>query len=118
MKDSSGQARWLSPKNQVGYIFIIKGKVGRGRRPPSSKDVARKWGTRGWSYPRSQLSPWDRPPNEGPWLRAGKNSRMSQNKVKAGLLTHSIGRMGSVSESETALGDTHSIDKSVDHPRR
>lgn len=34
---------------------------------------------------RSQVSPWDRPPREGPWLLAGKNSRVSQSKEKAGL---------------------------------
>ena len=30
MRDSSGQARERSPKNEEGYVFIIKEKVGRG----------------------------------------------------------------------------------------
>ena len=36
MRDTSGQARGYHPENLVGYSFIIKGKVGRGKRPPSS----------------------------------------------------------------------------------
>ena len=45
----------------------------------------RKRGARGWSYPRSQVSPWDGPPSVGSWLHAGKNSRVSHSKVKEGL---------------------------------
>ena len=31
-----------------------------------SQDVAGKWGVRGWSGPRSQVSLWNGPPSEGP----------------------------------------------------
>ena len=31
----------------------------------------------------SQVSPWDGPPSEDPWLRTGRNSRASHNKLKA-----------------------------------
>ena len=48
-------------------------------------DVAGEWDTRGWSCPRSQVSPWDGPPSEGAWICTGKNSRVSSSKVKAGL---------------------------------
>jgi len=34
--DTNRQARKCSPQSWVGLIFIIKGKVGRGRKPPSS----------------------------------------------------------------------------------
>ena len=40
---------------------------------------------RGWSCPRSQASPWDRLPSEGPWLCAGRNSRSCHRKVKESL---------------------------------
>lgn len=30
--------------------------------------AGKKWGTRGWSCPWSQVSPWDWAPSEGPWL--------------------------------------------------
>ena len=33
----------------------------------------------------SGVSPWDRPPREGPCLCARKNSRVSSSKVKAGV---------------------------------
>lgn len=61
-------------------------------------NFARKQGLRGWSCPKSQLNHWIKPSSEGPWLHSGKNSRMSHDKVKAGLIqrdTHSIGRMQS-----------------------
>ena len=38
------------------------------------------------SPPGTCPSPWDRLQIEGPWLHAGKNSRMSPSRVKAGLL--------------------------------
>ena len=44
--------------------------------------------TREWSYPRSLENPWDRPPSKSPWLLLGKNSRLSQSKVKAGFEFH------------------------------
>ena len=31
------------------------------------------------------MSPWGRPPSEGPWPYVGKNPRASQGKVKASL---------------------------------
>ena len=55
----------------------------------------KKWGARGWSLPRSQVSPWDWLPSEGSWLHAGKYLRVSHSKVKASLFrdTHSADRM-------------------------
>ena len=50
---------------------------------------------------------WDRPPpREGPQLHAGKNSRWSQRKAEACLLSgiHSIGRMWTSSELESRPG--------------
>lgn len=47
--------------------------------------VVGKGSMRGWSHPRSWVSPWDKEPSEGPWLHVGKNSRMSHGKGKAGL---------------------------------
>ena len=44
------------------------------------KTVVGEWGTRGWSCPRSPVSPWDRPPSDGPCLCAGTNSRGSHRK--------------------------------------
>ena len=35
--------------------------------------------------PQRVPGPWDSPPSEDPWLRVGKNSRVSRSKVKAGL---------------------------------
>ena len=32
----------LCPENLVGYSFIIKGRVGRGKRPPSSSFLSRR----------------------------------------------------------------------------
>ena len=66
-------------------------------------------------------SPWDRMPNEGPWLRAGRNSRASQNKVKAGLFREihiPIDRIQSVSESESSPGRNTVHRESVGHLRR
>ena len=45
--------------------------------------VAGKWGSRGWSRPRSQVR--EGPPSDRPGLHAGKNSRGSQSRVKAAL---------------------------------
>ena len=42
-------------------------------------------GPREWSRPRSPATSWDGPPSECPRLCAGKNSRASPSKVKAGL---------------------------------
>jgi len=53
---------------------------------------------RGWLCPRSQVSPWDGPPIEGPWLHAGKNLRTSYRKMKAEI---DVDRMQSVSESKS-----------------
>ena len=39
---TSGWARGCLPKNLVGSCFIIKGKVGRGRRPPPSSFLSRR----------------------------------------------------------------------------
>ena len=50
-----------------------------------SEDVAGETEMRAWSYPRSQGSPWDRLPSEGPWLLARRKSRVSQSKVETGL---------------------------------
>lgn len=47
--------------------------------------AAGNWGARGGSSPRSQVSPWDGLPHEGPWSSARKNSTVSHNKVKASL---------------------------------
>ena len=38
---TSRQARECHPKNLVGYSCIIKGRMGRGRRPPSSSFLSR-----------------------------------------------------------------------------
>ena len=35
---------------------------------------------RGWLHPRSQVSPWDRPPSVGSWFHTGKNPRVSHSK--------------------------------------
>ena len=51
----------------------------------TSDSVAGKWGMRGWLCPRSRVSSWDGPPSEGSWFHAGKNSRVTYSKVKAGL---------------------------------
>ena len=49
------------------------------------------------------MSPWDRPPSEGPWLRAGKNSRGSQSESRfIQRDTQSTGRMWTFSESESS----------------
>ena len=47
--------------------------------------AAGNWGARGGSNPRSQVSPWDGPPPEGPWSHSGEDSRVSHKKVKASL---------------------------------
>ena len=49
--------------------------------------AAREGSVRGWSCPSNQLSPWDQLPNEEPWPHAGKNSGVSQSRVKASLFT-------------------------------
>ena len=61
-----------------------------------------------------------RPPSVGSWLHAGKNSRASPSKVKAGLFrdTHSIERMRSISESESSPGRNTLHRQSVGHLRR
>ena len=38
---SGGGERVPRPENLVGYSFIIKGKVGRGKRPPFSSFLSR-----------------------------------------------------------------------------
>ncbi|XP_059998985.1 protein SREK1IP1 isoform X1 [Lagenorhynchus albirostris] len=60
-----------------------KQKKQRYQKKEKKKEKKRRWGTRGWSCRRSWVSPWDRPPSEGPWLRTGNNSRASHSKVKA-----------------------------------
>ena len=47
--------------------------------------AAGKLGCERWLLPRSWESPWDGHPSEGPWLHTGKNSRVSQSRVKTGL---------------------------------
>ena len=49
------------------------------------------------------MSPRDRPSSEVPWLWAGKNSRASHSKVKAGLSrdADSIDRIQAISKGES-----------------
>ena len=78
------------PPELSGLHFYNQRKGGEGEKTTFflflCKDVSGKWGTRGWSCPRSQASSWDVPPSEGPWLHAGKNSRVIHSKMKAGVL--------------------------------
>ena len=55
---------FLKRRSQVIFVFFVAGE----------------WRERGWSCPRSQVSPWDGLPSEGPWLPAGNNSRASHIK--------------------------------------
>ena len=67
--------RVLCLENLVGYIFIIKGKVGKKRRLPSSSSFVKmlqKMRCKRMVMLQSPVGSWDRPPSEGPGLQAGK----------------------------------------------
>ena len=76
-----------SPRTVGEALLIVKGEVGRERKPPSSssfikmlqENEARKDG----QIPNVFLGG---PPSEVPWLCTEENSRAGNNKVKAGFL--------------------------------
>lgn len=56
---------------------------------------------REWSCPGSWASSWDRPPCDGPWFCAGKNSRVKWKQIY--LERYTSHRQNVVSEGESGL---------------
>ena len=78
--------------NLISYIYLywqvgslLLGPVVKGWEAPWWAEKAKILEEQGWWYPRSQVSPWNRPPSVNPWLRMGKNSKASHTKVKTDL---------------------------------
>ena len=70
-----GQKKSGEGEKTIFFLFLCNDVAGKGAREDAHVLMSQVWGKfLGWAT------------KEGPWLRAGKNSRASHSKVKAGVL--------------------------------